>query len=92
MSKRDLYMKITKDGRFWVAGSVVNTLAEAFERYDKKRKSGDPEVYHLEEEPVILADVENSMEASAGVGGTKEYITEWVKEIFRLSGMELKHE
>ena len=36
MSKRDIEIKITKDNRFNVAGLTVDTLDEAFTRYDKK--------------------------------------------------------
>lgn len=38
MSKRDIEIKITKDKRFNVAGLTVDTLDEAFDRYDKKMK------------------------------------------------------
>ena len=38
MSKRDIEIRITRDSRFNVAGLTVNTLDEAFDRYDKKMK------------------------------------------------------
>lgn len=38
MSKRDIEIKITRDSRFNVAGLTVDTLDEAFDRYDKKMK------------------------------------------------------
>lgn len=38
MSKRDLTIRVTRDCRFNVAGLTVDTLEEAFARYDKKEK------------------------------------------------------
>lgn len=57
MSKRDIEIKITKDKRFNVAGLTVNTLDEAFDRYDKKmkREPSDSNWYFLVGKTIMIS-------------------------------------
>lgn len=83
MSKRDIEIKITKDKRFNVAGLTVDTLDEAFARYDKKmkREQSDSNWYFLYvgKSPV---DIENRhLIFDTSLPGNRQFVTTCVNDL-----------
>lgn len=86
MSKRDIEIKITKDKRFNVAGLTVDTLDEAFDRYDKKmkREQSDSNWYSLYVDK-SLVDIENKyLIFEMWLPGNRQFITTCVNDLLKL--------
>ena len=88
MSKRDIEIRITRDSRFNVAGLTVNTLDEAFARYDKKmkREPSNSNWYFLTgKTTMFLCDKETEEEVLAdfALPGNRQFVTTCVKDILR---------
>ena len=89
MSKRDIEIKITRDCRFNVAGLTVDTLDEAFARYDKKmkREPSDSNWYFLTGATVIALcnpktkKIIKEVLSGFGMPGNRQFVTTCAKDV-----------
>lgn len=93
MSKRDIEIRITRDSRFNVAGLTVNTLDEAFARYDKKmkREPSDSNWYFLTGVTTMFVpnkkakgDNEEVL-ADFGLPGNRQSVTTCVNDLLKIN-------
>jgi hypothetical protein len=92
MSKRDIEIRITRDSRFNVAGLTVDTLDEAFDRYDKKmkREPSGSNWYFLTGVTTMFVSNKKAKEdneevlADFGLPGDRQFVTTCVKDILRI--------
>ena len=86
MSKRDITIRVTQDCRFNVAGLTVDTLEEAFDRYDKKEKrpKSKDNWYHIDGEKRYIKTGDKFMCIDMAWPGNREFVTSVASDIIRL--------
>ena len=86
MSKRDITIRVTQDCRFNVAGLTVDTLEEAFARYDKKEKrpSNKDNWYFLDGEKRYIKMDGKLVHIDMAWPGNREFVTTVANDMIRL--------
>lgn len=86
MSKRDLTIRVTGDCRFNVAGLTVDTLEEAFDRYDRKEKrlSNKDNWYLLGGEKRYIKIGDELVHVDMAWPGNREFVTTVANDMIRL--------
>nr|DAX93586.1 MAG TPA: hypothetical protein [Caudoviricetes sp.] len=86
MSKRDITIRVTQDCRFNVAGLTVDTLEEAFDRYDKKEKrpKSRDNWYYIDGEKRYIRAGNELIYVDMAWPGNREFVTGVASDIIRL--------